>query len=110
MPWLWEVWSDDPPYFWATVTEKDLKDHEKEGIDIDMPNVLDMDVRLVISHTIDVKEHLAHWTYPKPPRYRTNWFMLYRDIKNNWSNLKGLRNRKRIWEFQTQLLDLMNLD
>ncbi|CEL00786.1 hypothetical protein ASPCAL00382 [Aspergillus calidoustus] len=22
MPWLWELWTDDAPYFWATVTER----------------------------------------------------------------------------------------
>ena len=24
MPWLWEVWSDEAPYFWATVTLEDI--------------------------------------------------------------------------------------
>jgi hypothetical protein len=47
------------------------------------------------------------WTSDR--RYRTNWFVLYRNIKKNWNDLKGLRNRKRIWEFQTQLLELINM-
>ncbi|RDW64349.1 uncharacterized protein DSM5745_09760 [Aspergillus mulundensis] len=108
MPWLWEIWSDDPPYFWATVTEKNLQDHEKEGIDVHDPYRQGGTTRCVISHTIDVEKHLEQWTYPKPSRYKTNWFTLYCDIKKNWHELKGLRNRKRIWGFQTQLLDLMN--
>ena len=31
------------------------------------------------------------------PRNRTNWYKLYRDIVANWEDLRGLRNRKRIW-------------
>jgi hypothetical protein len=27
----------------------------------------------------------------------TNWYQLYRGIVVNWKNLKGLRNRERIW-------------
>ncbi|KAL4901084.1 hypothetical protein BDW74DRAFT_182183 [Aspergillus multicolor] len=110
MPWLWEIYNDDPHYFWATVTEQDFRDHEVEGINVDnTPHRNGGTVRLVTSHSIDVKKHLEKWTYPKPPRYRTNWFLLYNGIKREWNELKGLRNRKRIWEFQTRLFDPLDL-
>ncbi|KAL2787519.1 hypothetical protein BJX66DRAFT_310765, partial [Aspergillus keveii] len=109
MPWLWEIWSDDLPYFWATVTEQDFRDHEIKGYDVPTDIPYDMIVRMVKSHKLAVEKHLEPWIYPKPLRYRTNWFVLYRNIKKNWNDLKGLRSRKRIWEFQTRLLELINM-
>ncbi|RMZ44820.1 hypothetical protein CA14_011003 [Aspergillus flavus] len=58
----------------------------------------------IVSHTIDVQEHLSQWTLPKPPYGRTNWYMLYLDIKRNWKELRGLRNRERIWNYQEKML------
>jgi hypothetical protein len=75
MPWLWEVWSTDPPYFWATVTEQELQDHEKEGTWVDdwqFSELYERPTRLVLSHTIDVQKHVETWTLPQPQRHRTN--------------------------------------
>jgi hypothetical protein len=68
MPWIWEVWSDEPPYFWATVTYDDIRQNEKEGY-VPEPG---SKARIVLSHSIDVDKHLVEWTLPKPPLDKTN--------------------------------------
>ncbi|KAK1149618.1 hypothetical protein N8T08_005167 [Aspergillus melleus] len=99
MPWLWEIWDNEPPYFWATVTELDIR---ASGI---MERSDDGD--RAIGHNIDVQEHLRQWTLPIPPASTTNWYIIYRDIKKHWIDLKGLRNRRRIWISQGAILDEM---
>lgn len=47
-----------------------------------------------------IKQLQDEWSLPMPPLHGTNWFSLYRNIKQHWPELKGLRNRKRIWEYQ----------
>lgn len=107
MPWLWEIRSDEPPYFWATVTEQDLNRHE--DFNAVVPDASEY-ARPLQSHGIDAQQHQATWVYPTPPLHRTNWFMLYCGIKRNWTDMKGLRNRKRIWQFQSRLLDLVSIN
>jgi hypothetical protein len=34
----------------------------------------------------------------KLPRDRTNWYVVYTQITRHWKDLKGLRNRERIWK------------
>ncbi|KAE8327871.1 hypothetical protein BDV39DRAFT_204587 [Aspergillus sergii] len=98
MPWLWEIWSDEHPYFWATMTAEDIKNNGNTVVDPHTSRPT------IVSHIIDVQEHLSQWTLPKPPYERTNWYILYRDIKRNWKELKGLRNRERIWNYQEKML------
>ncbi|KAE8391442.1 hypothetical protein BDV23DRAFT_171624 [Aspergillus alliaceus] len=98
MPWLWEIWTDEPPYFWATVTADDIERNKHEIHTPGMPRPI------IVSHTINVQEHLSKWTIPKPPLGRTNWYMLYRDIKRHWNELRGLWNRERIWTYQEEML------
>lgn len=100
MSWLWELWTTDAPYFWATVTERDILAHKivSDGPD---PN----GDFYITGHTIDVAKRQAEWALPKPPLYGTNWYMLYRDIKRHWGELKGLRNRQRIWNHLEKMVD-----
>ena len=107
MPWLWEIWSDEKPYFWATVTLEDIWNNRlsRSPGDSDLSNTMissDID-----GHTINIPEHLSQWTYPKPPIETTNWFVLYRDIKRNWNGINGLRNRRRIWGIQEEMVEEM---
>ncbi|OGM49447.1 hypothetical protein ABOM_001703 [Aspergillus bombycis] len=96
MPWLWEVWSNEKPYFWATVTVEDIKQNKGD-------TRVEIGEEKVLTHKIDVDEHLTKWTMPMPTPGRTNWFLLYRDIKRYWTELKGLRSRRRIWKYQEGL-------
>lgn len=97
MPWLWEVWSDEKPYFWATVTEGDIQQNKGE-------TRIEFGEEKIMTHTINVDEHLAKWTMPIPAPRRTNWFLLYTDVKRHWSKLRGLWNRRRIWNYQQGLI------
>jgi hypothetical protein len=66
------------PQMPATVTERDIVAHgiysEASGPDEDFN---------IVGHTIDVAKRQAEWALPKPPRYGTNWYMLYTDIKRH---------------------------
>lgn len=107
MPWLWEVWSDDAPYFWATVTPEDIWNNRltRSPGGPDLP--IWMSSSNIEGHTIYIPEHLSQWTYPKPPTRMTNCFVLYRDIKRNWNKMNGLRNRRRIWGLQEKMVEQM---
>ncbi|KAL5042866.1 hypothetical protein BDW71DRAFT_132314 [Aspergillus fruticulosus] len=85
MPWVWEVWSSDPPHFWATVSQQDIEKHRKEDS--------------VPGHTIDVQARISNppWAWKIPPHNTTDWHMLYEDIKRETREIRGLRNRRRIW-------------
>ncbi|KAL3445136.1 hypothetical protein BJX65DRAFT_297232 [Aspergillus insuetus] len=104
MPWLWEIWTDEPPYFWATVTEQDLLEHESEGFDVYSPFPYGSEGHLVVSHTINVEKHLEPWTYPKPPRHRTNWFVLYRCLKETGVILKAYETASESGSFRLSCL------
>lgn len=128
MPWLWEMWSKEPPYFWATVTVPQMKEDQdvrkaweaalRERTTTPSPNTNRAGSSSPVSSSVDgsrrpqinVDEHLSEWTIPCPPRNGTNWYAVYRDIKMNWLELRSLRNRKRIWEFQKELLQSMLKD
>ncbi|KAJ5667760.1 uncharacterized protein N7477_006330 [Penicillium maclennaniae] len=99
MPWLWEAWggSSHIPSPWTTMTANEVKVlyHERrrysdllggeytpvEGI---------TDFLLPLPSTVPDQVKLS--------REKTDWHRLYTEIKRNWPKLKGLRNRKRIWE------------
>ncbi|RDW86796.1 uncharacterized protein DSM5745_03438 [Aspergillus mulundensis] len=85
MPWVWEAWSSEPPYFWATVTQQDIEKHCQEDS--------------VPGHTIDVNKRISNppWAWKVPPHSTTDWRMLYENIKRETREIRGLRNRMRIW-------------
>ncbi|KAA8642515.1 hypothetical protein EYZ11_011584 [Aspergillus tanneri] len=102
MPWLWEAWDETEcahvPSIWTTVTATDVQlfvkkrqhyasvlSDEYQGGNIE--DYLDLLVPMPM-------------TTPRQlilPRARTNWYQVYTQIKRNWSQLKGLQNRQRIW-------------
>jgi hypothetical protein len=104
MPWLWEAWDENEsthtPSFWTAATANEIRvlskrrtrymkvlREEYQESDLD-PNII---------------ENMVSWppTVPpqiKLPRGKTNWYELYSGITRNWSQLKGLQNRRRIWE------------
>ena len=67
MPWLWEVWSDDVPYFWATVTPEDIWNNRLSPSPEDSDLPIWMSASSIEGHTTNIPEHLSRWTYPKPP-------------------------------------------
>ncbi|KAK2761333.1 hypothetical protein FQN54_001855 [Arachnomyces sp. PD_36] len=124
MPWLYEAWSSDPePYYWATIDASDMKkkmkarekfqekiEHDREVIEQEMPEIYDewKDAEPEFEWPESVEQQkLSDLSPVKLPRYKTNWYKLYRDITLNWDKLKGLQNRKRIWGDIMQLMDVM---
>jgi hypothetical protein len=118
MPWLWEMWSDKRPSFWATTTQAAIKEQEEKRLE--KRQEYDAEIqqyRRVIRE--DMPELLDEWELAEPsfedyagpelqlespvvadrlPQSKTNWYRLYRGITVNWKDLKGLQNRRRIWE------------
>jgi len=116
MPFLWEVWNDDDPYFWATVSPEGLKEDaaarekiREEGESIravitrDLPELNDT-ITEAVQEILDARPDPIMYHYTKAlekvvcglPRENTNWYEVYVGIAR--ANLKGLRNRKRIWK------------
>jgi hypothetical protein len=118
MPWLWEVGTTDEPFKWATVSYDHLQ-HDKAERDAvqteiaaihtiireELPELLDAwkegERALIASRPDIVLESYETalksriWSLPAT---QTNWFELYTRITRQWSELKGLQNRARIWK------------
>jgi hypothetical protein len=101
MPWLWESWSDGEedhvPSFWTTVTANDLlffkEVRERYSTQLsDGSTPTSEAVNSLLPFPKEVPSQL------RLPRGNTNWHGVYTHIKQNWSSLRGLRNRQRIWE------------
>jgi hypothetical protein len=127
MPWLWEAWSDDEPYLWATVPFAVLEEaqHEleilasqceqyRDAIKVEMPDILDdwvaAENRMLAAWPDVVAECHAEAKNKLMihlPIGKTNWFQLYADVKKYWDDLKGLRNRKRIWDDCERMIDFL---
>jgi hypothetical protein len=122
MPYLYEAWSPDPtPYYWATVIAPDLikerrmygkfyKNLEESATRIrqDMPEIADQWIRdnskWEWPEHMDRKE-LLKLSPIKLPYERTNWYQLYSNLTVRGAQLKGLRNRARIWDCMLQIID-----
>jgi hypothetical protein len=119
MPYLWEVWSDDLPFIWATVTFEDVVEHEKAAEEFEawyakaahiikgeLPESFDawqQEVQGLRSHWDDnfLKKGRAEALTKMVtglPASKTNWYKVYSEITRNWKDLKGLQNRKRVWK------------
>lgn len=124
MPWLWEAWPteknpDQLRYaLWATMSPAaaDAK-LQKGGEDVaaieqyfsivseEMPEMKDMLEELLPyeieaaeeAHRLELEEYEDRKPFFLPPQ-GTNYFQLYTLITRHWADLKGLRNRKRIWK------------
>jgi hypothetical protein len=100
MPWLWEAWCDRPYSFWACTTMQELESHDK-ALDARVQSLVDIpDEQKAVQKQIIAMERTKS-RQPKPAQYldrqHTDWHWLYRQIKGEWKNIKGLQNRERIW-------------
>jgi hypothetical protein len=121
VPWLYEAWSSAPsPYYWATVIAHDLI---KEKHELEKFNHRLQEQTIIIKqempeiHDLWLKDK-SKWEWPehperqelldsspmKLPYEKTNWYQLYCDITANQMQLKGLRNRARIWDAVMQII------
>ena len=113
MPWLWEVWSDEAPSFWTNTAKSELLaqekarlqheealEHYRDVIEEEMPEMYDDWV--AAEPAFETLSNVV--PYDRLLRTRTNWFEVYRAITVNWKELKGLQNRKRIWDSLSKLV------
>jgi hypothetical protein len=127
MPWLWEVYDSTVPSTWASIAFPDLnaeierikqtaeelrelQAHYQEILTKEMPEICDeyyADNPWILENIENaLPEALQHsivalvrdeYIYSLP-QDRTNWYEVYSLITKHWGDLKGLKNRKRIWE------------
>ncbi|KAF2444319.1 hypothetical protein P171DRAFT_361703 [Karstenula rhodostoma CBS 690.94] len=119
MPYLWEVWSDDLPFIWATVQFEDVVEHEKVEMEIRTWRTRTQDIiKAELPETLDAwQQHVDEillrratslWEKKRAdtlekmvtrlPALNTNWYKVYTGITRNWEELKGLQNRRRVWK------------
>lgn len=108
MPWLWEAWCDRPYSFWACTTMQELETHDK-ALDARLHSLDDVpDEQKEAQKQVFEQERLES-RKPKPAqklgRQSTDWHWLYREIKRQWKNIKGLQNRERIWYAQAHIVE-----
>jgi hypothetical protein len=101
MPWVWEVWTERPYPFISCTTRPELEAHDKavkdriqaaqglgdEKKSKEMERIAREESRFRESRAV---HHLS--------RLNTDWHYLYCRLAREWKNIKGLRNRERIWE------------
>lgn len=114
VPWLWEAWSQAPYSGWANLTsaelEKKTKVLEDEAVELewyfkvldeDMPEMRDQNTEIKAACEVDLAQRAALLRQPVMHRalewQRTDWHVLYLQIKRHWKQMKGLQNRERIW-------------
>lgn len=124
LPWLWEAWptSNKPNHlgysFWATVTaseaEAKLQSTQKEIAALndyvnivsgEMPELkpmLEEALPAAIQAVLDAHQQGVENDEDRKPFFlppdRTDYYMLYVLVKRHWKELRGLRNRARIWK------------
>lgn len=133
-PWLWEVWNHSSPYKWSTISygeynaeegrihkvatelhhlqrvhrkviQEEMPEHWEEYC-MDHPWLtedVDTEVSAIIPQRIE-ELALARSVY-RLPQDRTNWYEVYRLVVKHWGQLKGLRNRQRIWNVCEAICD-----
>ncbi|PLB36536.1 F-box protein [Aspergillus candidus] len=99
MPWLWEAWPETEcahtPSRWTEMTANETK------LFCQYTETYKSRLASEGQYSSDAVGDLLPW--PRTPQIRlprnaTNWYRLYTDVRRNWGQLKGLQNRKRIWE------------
>ena len=132
MPWIWEMWDDVKPSFWATVcfgamrAEKEKREvicqslqeqqllHEAVLVD-EMPGIwedykrdhplLQVDPTSLTSVLFsDIPELSKYEGIDIQHNNGTNWCRAFYEISKHGEELKGIRNRKRIWEAVEEII------
>lgn len=107
MPWLWEAWDDSEtdhtPSPWTTMTANEVKFLNQtrkryHKVLRNEPTTVDGTVEHLLPRLILETESV------NLAKAATNWHRIYTTIKRNWACLKGLRNRKRIWEDVAEII------
>lgn len=120
MPWLWEIYSDHKPSLWTALEVLDFKRGAKQKAGFVAEKIARRDViRTEMSEILEAWEEnqsefggvdcvgeareLAESVGRKLSQERTNWYLLYGNIRR--AKLKGLRNRERIWGGVGRIVD-----
>lgn len=113
MPWLWELWDNAEPCFWATMSLPTLFAEKKRRDEIQRH--ISKQVDIANEETPEISEtwgrdrprpEKPHATLQSPaareppialPASNPNWCRVYYEIMTRADELQGLRNRRRIW-------------
>jgi hypothetical protein len=108
MPWIWEAWSDRPYPFISCTTRPEFEAHDKamkhrvqaaQGFGDEKKA---KELKLIAREESRFREsRAAH----QLSRLETDWHYLYCRLAREWKDIKGLRNRERIWEATEYIVD-----
>ncbi|PYI32272.1 hypothetical protein BP00DRAFT_394798 [Aspergillus indologenus CBS 114.80] len=110
MPWLWEAWDDSEithaPSWWTTLNANEVKFVN------DARNHYAKVLGAKPTEQDDLVDYLVPWPVAVPEQVRlervnTDWHRVFTRVKSQWSQLKGLRNRQRIWEDVAEIIRRM---
>jgi len=120
MPWVWEIWSDEKPSFWTSVSITDIiaEKYVRPKFEAELQqyrSIIKEEMPQIFEDWCAAEPAFDEWAVTsrdmytartpfKLPRSQTNWYQLYRDITANWKNLKGLHNRRRIWKDSEEII------
>ena len=136
MPYLWEIRDTTSPSLWAIHTASSIQDcterpsclaeqleeeqdHYRQIIQAEMPEAwesyqedhpwlkINPDLFEEEAKREMLRRHRESTPLPKCDAKRMNWYKLYCGIVRRWDELKGLRNRKRIWEDMEEVVRLI---
>lgn len=119
MPWLWELWDHAEPSFWATTPvsaiykakwnrDKAERHFRKQAAAVreDLPDIADAwcEDHDPLNGSYATVSPIGMLSLAQLPAEKANWCRIYYEIKTNWTELKGLQNRERIWTDVQEIL------
>lgn len=122
MPWLWEIWNSTPYSRWACTSAQELEaaDHRDNKareyvrdyvriVTEELPELTDTMNDALAAYEEKADQDARHASTVRPyhlPHDKTNWFALYTLVTRHMrlGNLKGLRNRRRVWKDCEEIL------
>lgn len=119
MPWLWELWDDVEPYFWATMSlpalfaetkrRDELEGHISEEVNIVQEEIAEIGESWSRDQPWPEKSYATLQSAAKEPPItlpaeNPNWCRVYYEIMTHADELHGLRNRQRIWTDVEEIL------
>lgn len=133
MPWLWELRAFEEPFIWATTTYAEVEEEEKQDAELqewrdraryimrtELPEVLDAweaEVTEVLSRrrgflekgrTAALEKIVSVAPGEMPEGAWVDWHQVFVRIRREWGQLKGLRNRRRIWKDVEKLVERLD--
>lgn len=86
---------------------QELESHDK-ALEARIQSLVDLPDEQKEAQKLIIEQERLESRKPTPAqqldRQRTDWHWLYRELKREWKNIKGLQNRERMWYAQAYIV------